>query len=79
VANIFTLPFSRSVWLASAGLIAVIGFLLHGAFNWENRRVTWSDMVLLAVGAVCQQGKKVPCKLTCLSSDLGNSTSIKRK
>jgi hypothetical protein len=60
VANIFTLPFSLSVWLTSAGLIVVMGFLLHSTLNWENRQVTWSDMVLLAVGAVCQQGKQVP-------------------
>jgi hypothetical protein len=62
VDNIFTLPFSRSVWLASAGLVAVMGFLLYCALNWErsmNGRVTWSDVALLAVGAVCQQGTEL--------------------
>ena len=60
VDNIFILPFSGSVWLTSVGLIAIIGFLLHGALKWENMKthVTWSDTALLAVGAVCQQGKE---------------------
>lgn len=62
VDNIFTLPFSRSVWLASAGLIAVMGILLHEALNQEDSlggQVTWSDVALLTVGAVCQQGKEL--------------------
>jgi hypothetical protein len=61
VDNIFILPFSRSVWLTSVALIAIVGFLLHGALNWEhmNTHVTWSDMALLTVGAVCQQGKEL--------------------
>jgi hypothetical protein len=62
VDNIFTLPFSRSVWLASAGLIAVMGILLHGALNWERSvsgQVTWSDVALFTVGAVCQQGTQL--------------------
>jgi hypothetical protein len=61
VDNIFILPFSGSVWLTSAALIAIIGFLLHGALNWEipKTKVTWSDMALLTVGAVCQQGKEL--------------------
>ncbi|XP_021928351.1 glutamate receptor ionotropic, delta-2-like [Zootermopsis nevadensis] len=62
VANIFTLPFSRNVWLTSVGFITVAGFLLHGTINWENRQVTWSDMVLFAVGAVCQQGSTMEAK-----------------
>jgi hypothetical protein len=61
VENIFILPFSRSVWLASAALIVIIGVLLHGALYWEHGKtyVTWSDMALLTVGAVCQQGKEL--------------------
>jgi hypothetical protein len=62
VDNIFTLPFSRSVWLASAALITVMGILLHGALNRErnmNGQVTWSDVALITVGAVCQQGKDI--------------------
>ncbi|XP_033608442.1 ionotropic receptor 75a [Cryptotermes secundus] len=65
VDNIFTLPFSRSVWLASAGLIAVMGILLHEALNQEGSvggQVTWSDVALLTVGAVCQQGTAVEAK-----------------
>lgn len=57
--NIFTLPFSRAVWLASVALIAVISFLLYSAFRWEYREkgaMNWTDVVLLSLGAVCQQG-----------------------
>ncbi|XP_069698812.1 ionotropic receptor 75a-like [Periplaneta americana] len=63
VENIFTLPFSRSVWLASAGLVALTGCIMYFAFQWEFRsskgesdRVTGSDVTLLSLGAVCQQG-----------------------
>lgn len=63
VMNIFTLPFSRAVWLVSAALIALISLLLYSAFRWEFRGTTdeqenanWSDVLLLSLGAVCQQG-----------------------
>ncbi|XP_021928480.1 probable glutamate receptor isoform X2 [Zootermopsis nevadensis] len=61
VTNIFTLPFSRSVWLASAALIAVAGASLYFALKCEKRRdeVTGSDITLLSLGAVCQQGTTV--------------------
>jgi len=56
--NIFTLPFSRSVWLASVGLIALTGTILYFAFHWEQGKdqVTGSDITLMSLGAVCQQG-----------------------
>jgi len=56
--NIFTLPFSRSVWLASAGLIALTGTILYFAFQWQQEKeiITGSDITLLSIGAVCQQG-----------------------
>lgn len=63
VMNIFTLPFSRAVWLVSAALIALISLLLYSAFRWEFRgtadekgTANWSDVLLLSLGAVCQQG-----------------------
>jgi hypothetical protein len=65
--NIFTLPFSRAVWLASVALIALISFLLYNAFRWEFREqqaTNWSDVVLLSLGAVCQQGDCL-CVLHC--------------
>ncbi|KAJ9584279.1 hypothetical protein L9F63_021375 [Diploptera punctata] len=64
VQNIFTLPFSRAVWVGSAALIAVIGFVLFHALKWENRMrpVSWSDVLLLSVGVVCQQGSQIDGK-----------------
>lgn len=56
--NIFTLPFSRSVWIASVAFIVITGAALYLAFQCEERsdRVTRSDITLLSLGAVCQQG-----------------------
>ena len=66
--NIFTLPFSRPVWISSFALISFIAFLLYYTLKCETniqeegsderiKNITSSDMLLLAVGAVCQQGK----------------------
>ncbi|KAJ9596018.1 hypothetical protein L9F63_012751 [Diploptera punctata] len=63
MSNIFTLPFSTSVWLFSACMIAVIGCILYGAIKWEflhsdtdQVEPSWSDVLLMSLGAVCQQG-----------------------
>ncbi|PSN49052.1 Ionotropic receptor 75m [Blattella germanica] len=69
VENIFTLPFNRSTWWASAGLITLTGFILYIAFKWEfkkkkitdgasneRERVQGSDVLLMSLGAICQQG-----------------------
>ncbi|KAJ4446898.1 hypothetical protein ANN_13599 [Periplaneta americana] len=70
VQNIFTLPFSRAVWLSSVALLALMGALLYCNLKLEFRRgehtlqsaaepvkASWSDVVLLSFGVVCQQGK----------------------
>ena len=70
VENIFTLPFSRAVWIGSTGLLCFIAFLLYYTLKCETniqekesneriKNITWSDMLLLTVGAVCQQGKLI--------------------
>ncbi|KAJ9584278.1 hypothetical protein L9F63_021374 [Diploptera punctata] len=72
VENIFTLPFNTSTWLASAALVTLTGCILYIAFKWEfskrrltghsahqSDRVTGSDVVLMSLGAVCQQGTSV--------------------
>jgi len=74
--NIFILPFSRAVWLVSAALIALISFLLYCDFRWEfskkedeQQTMNWSDVVLLSLGTVCQQGECLSlshiCKYLC--------------
>ncbi|XP_033608435.1 uncharacterized protein LOC111867100 [Cryptotermes secundus] len=58
IMNIFTLPFSRSVWMASVAFVVVAGSALYLTVQYEERsdRVTGSDITLLSLGAVCQQG-----------------------
>jgi len=70
--NIFILPFSRAVWLVSAALIALISFLLYCAFRWEfcekgdeQQTMNWSDVVLLSLGTVCQQGEYLSLSYIC--------------
>ncbi|KAJ8873534.1 hypothetical protein PR048_024352 [Dryococelus australis] len=61
VTNVFTLPFSQGVWLSSAGLVSVCAVALYCALNREAEQspsrtgVAWSDVVLLSLGAICQQ------------------------
>jgi hypothetical protein len=80
--NIFILPFSRAVWLVSGALIALISFLLYCAFRWEffeigdeQQTMNWSDVVLLSLGTICQQGEYLflsyICKYLCCNN--GNS------
>ncbi|KAJ8873536.1 hypothetical protein PR048_024354 [Dryococelus australis] len=64
VTNVFTLPFSQGVWLSSAGLVSVCAVALYCALNREAGQspsrtgVAWSDVVLLSLGAICQQGQR---------------------
>nr|CAD7409507.1 unnamed protein product [Timema cristinae] len=85
VRNVFTMPFSGTVWISSAALLAVCGLLLYAALQWErlsgdnmedpkvndylksmgaDQKVSWSDVVLLSVGAVCQQGSPIESRGT---------------
>ncbi|XP_052755887.1 glutamate receptor 1-like [Galleria mellonella] len=63
-ANIFTLPFTRDVWLAI--LICILGcaLFLYITSKWEATMSThqtqldgsWADVLILIIGAVLQQG-----------------------
>ncbi|PSN49053.1 Ionotropic receptor 75k [Blattella germanica] len=67
VQNIYTLPFSGLVWLCSFLLFTLMGILFYCALKWEfctkenesssdKMQITWSDIVMSTVGAVCEQG-----------------------
>ncbi|PSN49051.1 Ionotropic receptor 75j [Blattella germanica] len=67
VQNIYTLPFSGLVWLCSFLLFSLMGILFYCALKWEfctkenessadNMPITWSDIVMSTVGAICEQG-----------------------
>lgn len=64
VSNLFTLPFSRSVWISIAGMFVVSIGIIYVVTIWERKNVddrlfdddSFLEVVMLAVGAVCQQG-----------------------
>lgn len=63
VSNIYALPFTWAVWLASAGMIAVSCVCIYIAMCRQQSKgvpaensVRPSDIVLLGVGAICQMG-----------------------
>ena len=70
VSNIYTLPFSRAVWVTYLVTTAVLCCALHVAQLTESaiadcvgaRSVSVSDSVLTAVGIVCQEG--LSCTVT---------------
>ncbi|XP_063224742.1 uncharacterized protein LOC134532250 [Bacillus rossius redtenbacheri] len=71
VRNVFTMPFSRAVWGCAAGVVALCALMLYAALTWERRwrleeepAVSWSDVVLLSLGAVCQQGSPLESRGT---------------
>ncbi|XP_067005102.2 ionotropic receptor 75a-like [Anabrus simplex] len=59
VSNIFTLPFTTSVWVASAVLVFVSAVMLYMTTVWEDRhqlKPSWVEVTMVTLGAVCQQG-----------------------
>jgi hypothetical protein len=65
VSVIYTLPFSRTVWVSYALLVATLTIALVFAVRIEQRLqqsekqrpVGWSGAALNSLGIVCQQGK----------------------
>lgn len=66
VHNIFTLPFSRSVWISSFSLIILLILTLYFIIryerkynsepNWKGLPDTISDISLMIIGYMCVQG-----------------------
>ena len=65
VSNIYTLPFSRAVWVTYLLTTAVVCCALHVAQRAERtigddsaatRPLSFSDSVLTVIGLVCQEG-----------------------
>lgn len=62
VKNVFTLPFDARVWFSCLLLVALASGILLVISRWEWRignttvKPTFSDVLLLEVGAICQQG-----------------------
>jgi hypothetical protein len=67
VTNIYTLPFSRSVWVTYTATAAVLAVALYGTARlerWVNPSrtdlpVTFADVVLNSLAIVCSEGKKM--------------------
>nr|XP_032519852.1 uncharacterized protein LOC116771950 [Danaus plexippus plexippus] len=83
VSNIFTLPFSKSVWIAIATSFAISTITIYIATKWEVRTFKTDhtqldgsifDAMLITMSALSQQGcSKEPKKLS------GNSIFLLRK
>jgi hypothetical protein len=66
VSIIYTLPFSRTVWISYALIVAILTVALVFSMRTEQRLqpsqlhhpVRWSDAALNSLGVVCQQGNK---------------------
>lgn len=66
---IYTLPFSRTVWITYALIVAVLTIALVISIRTEQaispsehyHPVRWSDAALNSVGIVCQQGTSLVC------------------
>ena len=73
VSVIYTLPFSRTVWLSYALLVATLTVALVFAVraeqrlrpSQEHRPVRWSGAALNSLGIVCQQGNMRLCFVSC--------------
>lgn len=91
VSNIYALPFSGTVWLASAGIVAVSCVCIYTAMCRQQakgvrrvqseRSVRPSDVVLLGVGAICQMGstleaRQLSGKVSTVSIVMGKSVII---
>jgi hypothetical protein len=73
VSVIYTLPFSRTVWISYALLVATLTIGLVFAVRTERRLqpserhhpVRWSGAALNSLGIVCQQGNLQVSFLSC--------------
>lgn len=76
---IYTLPFSRTVWITYALIVAVLTVALVISMRTEQNispsqhyhPLRWSDAALSSLGIVCQQGKSLTyspnkCALLCI-------------
>ncbi|XP_050540390.1 uncharacterized protein LOC126905038 [Daktulosphaira vitifoliae] len=59
--NIFVRPFELNVWLCLIGVITLSAGVYYIIFYFESENSTftmktWSDIILLKIGALCQQG-----------------------
>jgi hypothetical protein len=80
VSVIYTLPFSRTVWISYAILVAILTIALVFAVRMEHRLrpsdehhpVTWSSAALNSLGIVCEQGDIQVSLLSCPTEYLGS-------
>lgn len=68
MSNVFLLPFRGPVWACSVALLLTLAAVLHAATRWERAHAaaapdllgaSWSDVTVMTVGALCQQGSNV--------------------
>lgn len=75
ITNVFTLPFDNQVWVSSIVMVLILAVALYTVVSWEWKRKrlaktvefksdpelrnNFLDVLLLAFGAMCQQGSHV--------------------
>ena len=79
VTNVYTKPFARGVWYACFLLLGLIALILFAIVKWEWRdkeyrnklqteknvlRPNFFDVLVLELGAICQQGSEAEPKST---------------
>lgn len=73
VENVYTLPFDIKVWKLFGALLLIVAVFFYFIAKWENKiidgkhdntilRPSITDIILLEIGAVCQQGAEVESK-----------------
>ncbi|XP_044733585.1 ionotropic receptor 75a-like [Chrysoperla carnea] len=74
-SNVYTLPFTKLVWVTEACLVIFITGILYIMLKWEKKKIIGSkadlddtnlhlearssDVIILTMGAICQQGSTV--------------------
>ncbi|XP_044733421.1 glutamate receptor U1-like [Chrysoperla carnea] len=72
ISNVYTLPFSGTVWIAQILLTALMGVILYLNLAWEKitrgkndpdyQTIETSETILIVIGAICQQGSPIDPK-----------------
>lgn len=64
VSNIYQLPFERDVWLCSIAFVIITILCIYSITRYDVKpQSSFSDSVILAVGAVCQTGMQFDSRL----------------
>lgn len=82
VANIYYLPFNGTVWIGSGAIILVSCLIIYISIKRKedanDERTRFSDIILLAIAAVCQMGSDVNTRHLSSKISTVSMTSLRR-